>query len=293
MSNDENQNEKTDTDKDENISISELQTNIDIKWSHQHEKILIDWADKAMCYRWLHAKANRKYYKLNAMFTIPVIIISTLTGTANFAQDKFADDQREYAVMAIGSMNILAGIVTTIQQFLKIAELNEAHRVSCVAWDKFFRNIKVELAKHPDERIPVKGMMKWAKEEFDRLIETSPVIPQVTIHEFLHAFKKTPDFELISKPEICDELISIEKFRYKATIDDNENLPDKLPNDTVINIDNESKDKNYDIIKQFYKDFYKINERNPIESEITNRYGDINIDEINSIILQLNVELSP
>ena len=175
MSNDENQNEKTDTDKDENISISELQTNIDIKWSHQHEKILIDWADKAMCYRWLHAKANRKYYKLNAMFTIPVIIISTLTGTANFAQDKFADDQREYAVMAIGSMNILAGIVTTIQQFLKIAELNEAHRVSCVAWDKFFRNIKVELAKHPDERIPVKGMMKWAKEEFDRLIETNLV----------------------------------------------------------------------------------------------------------------------
>ena len=25
-----------------------------IDWSSQHEKILVDWADKATCYKWLH-----------------------------------------------------------------------------------------------------------------------------------------------------------------------------------------------------------------------------------------------
>ena len=25
-----------------------------IEWSPEHEQILIEWADKAMCYRWLH-----------------------------------------------------------------------------------------------------------------------------------------------------------------------------------------------------------------------------------------------
>ena len=51
----------------------------DMKWQPQHTKILIDWADKAMCYRWLHTKCTHKYTLANAWFTIPVIIISTLT----------------------------------------------------------------------------------------------------------------------------------------------------------------------------------------------------------------------
>ena len=54
-----------------------------IEWKEEHETILIDWADKAMCYRWLHSKANTMYSVRNAWFTIPVIIISTVTGTAN------------------------------------------------------------------------------------------------------------------------------------------------------------------------------------------------------------------
>ena len=53
--------------------------------------------------------------------------------------------------MIIGGVNIIAGIAITIQQFLKISELNEAHRVSSISWDKFHRKIKVEHAKSPTE----------------------------------------------------------------------------------------------------------------------------------------------
>ena len=116
-----------------------------INWKEEHERILVEWSDKAMCYRWLHSKANTLYYHRNAMFTIPVIIISTLTGTANFAQDRFDDSYKEYAILGIGAFNIIAGIISTIHQFLKISELNESHRVSSIAWGKFHRNIKVEL----------------------------------------------------------------------------------------------------------------------------------------------------
>ena len=66
--------------------------------------------------------------------------------------------------MIVGGFNILAGIITTVQQFLKITQLNEAHRVSSIAWDKFYRNIKIEIAKHPVERINVHHMLKMCKE---------------------------------------------------------------------------------------------------------------------------------
>ena len=118
------------------------------QWGEEHEKILVDWADKAMCYKWLHSQANSSYSIKAKWFTIPVIIISTLTGTANFAQERVPSSVLNIYVMVVGGLNITAGIISTIAQFLKINELVESHRVSSIGWDKFYRNIKVELAKN-------------------------------------------------------------------------------------------------------------------------------------------------
>jgi len=204
-----------------------------VLWTEAHEDILVEWADKAMCYRWLHTKAHTKYSRANTMFTIPVIIMSTITGTANFAQDRFPEGIREYATMGIGAINIFAGILTTISQFLKISELNEAHRVAGIAWDKFYRNIKVELAKTPVERSPVIQTLKMAKEEFDRLMETSPAIPDEITLLFEATFTEGENigdmaedalsarqraFLALKKPEICDELVTCKQYVYKEPL---------------------------------------------------------------------------
>jgi hypothetical protein len=160
-----------------------------IEWTPDHEKILVEWADKALCYKWLHEKSHGIYSKKNTWLTIPVIVMSTLTGTANFAQARVPEQYVGIFTMAVGSVNIFAGILTTIQQYLKISELNEAHRVSAISWGKFYRNIKVELAKSPSERTPVVQMIKIAKEEFDRLIETSPNIENTIIQQFKTTFE--------------------------------------------------------------------------------------------------------
>ena len=190
------------------------------KWTAEHENILVEWADKAACYRWLHGKCHTHYRRSNYWFTLPVIIMSTLTGTANFAQDRFSDDIKPWVAVGIGGVNIIAGILTTIQQFLKISELNEAHRVSSIAWDKFYRNTKVELAKAPKERTNVLQQLKASKEEFDRLMETSPAISDKVIATFNEVFSGTATREQIAadmaarraaftqlkKPEICDTI---------------------------------------------------------------------------------------
>lgn len=133
--------------------------------------------------------------------------MSTLTGTANFAQDKIPAQYLNVATMAIGGVNLIAGILTTIQQFLKIGELNESHRVSAIAWGKFYRNVRVELAKAPEERTPVVQMLKYAKEEFDRMIETSPSLSDKTVKLFKSTFAKNGQkFSELNKPEICDNL---------------------------------------------------------------------------------------
>ena len=255
--------------------FSIVPSNLNAEWTLEHERILVEWADKAMCYRWLHSRSNIMYSSLNTWYTIPVIIISTVTGTGNFAQERVPLSYQNYFVMVIGAFNILAGIITTIQQFLKITQLNEAHRVASIAWDKFYRNIKIELAKHPDERMNVTQMIKISKEEYDRLMETSPVIPDKIIKKFKMEFKdegqdidddKPKIMPKIIKPEICDSLISTDVYRNKWSSEENQN---KKKNQLM------SKEKqNLEIITGFQKTFHDLNNRDPLDSEIIDNLKD-------------------
>jgi hypothetical protein len=250
-------------------------------WKSEHETILVEWADKAMCYRWLHARSHQAYSKTNAWFTIPVIIMSTLTGTANFAQDRFSDDIKPYMQMAIGAVNIFAGILTTIAQFLKVGELNESHRVSSISWDKFYRNIKVELAKSRIERMNVTHMLKMCKEEYDRLMETSPSINESIINKFQTTFPsnktiknhdENEDIE-IKKPEICDELISTSEILYQED-EDYEEI--KLQEAKLQSTKRRQKtqEKQESEINNFIDRFQHMHNRKPLVGEVIDNLQD-------------------
>jgi hypothetical protein len=218
------------TTNENNDSVTEM-TQPYVEWSEDHENIIIDWADKALCYKWLHDKAHISYSTKNTWFTIPVIIMSTLTGTANFAQDRIPEEYLNAATMGIGAVNLIAGILTTIQQFLKISELNESHRISSIAWGKFYRNVKIEISKAPSERTPVVQLLKHSKEEYDRLVETSPSLSDQVIKLFMTTFsggelnmdendesklnRKQLIFRELKKPDICGSIEPTAHFLYK------------------------------------------------------------------------------
>ena len=184
-------------DNDDNLSTdgSKGPSLVQPPWDEQYEKVLIEWADKAQCYRWLHGRSYALYRVKAMWYTIPVIIMSTITGTANFAQERFPENIKPIAVITIGSINLIAGIITTISQYLKVNELLESHRAANLSWDKFVRDVKMELAKDPREHGDVPGQreppitcMTKFKETFDRLMEVSPNIEDGVIAEFAFRF---------------------------------------------------------------------------------------------------------
>ncbi len=180
------------------------------KWTSEQEYLLAEWAEKASCYRWLHGRAEKKYRKANYSFTIPVIIMSTLTGTANFAMDSFVpEEHKKTAMAAVGGVNILAGIISTLQNFLRYAELMESHRASGISWSKLNRDICIELALDPPRRKPARDFLNICRAEYDRLIEQSPMIDDSIIAQFHHKF---PNIE-INKPEMCNGLDKCEIYK--------------------------------------------------------------------------------
>jgi len=279
-----------------------------IEWTPEHETILVDWADKALCYKWMHQRAHLQYSKKNTWFTIPVIIMSTFTGTANFAQDRIPEEYINIATMIIGTINLIAGILTTIQQYLKISELNESHRVSSIAWGKFYRNIKVEISKSPDERTSVFSLLKHSKDEFDRLIESSPSLSPYIINLFITTFSGgTPEYDEngleiklntkqklfndLKKPDICGEMQTTAFYLYKRK----EPVPStkKIGKPLITTIAQkviENKNKK-DEVKEFIKLFESQKKRLPIKNEIiSNMEHAVPIEIIESVYNEMNLK---
>jgi len=143
-------------------------------WNDTEVRLLKKWGEQSASYRVLHNKAYRKYKYRNIIFTLPVIILSTITGTANFSQGTITELYPRcelYLPLIIGALNLLAGIITTITQFLRISELMEAHRNSSISYGKFARNISTELSLPPSERT-YNGIdyILICRNEMDRLI---------------------------------------------------------------------------------------------------------------------------
>ena len=172
-------------------------------WTDELEKLAADWTDRAQCYRWMHDKSYQTLALYNQYMMIPVIILSTLAGTANFGLDTIFPDptsqNKKIATLGIGSIGILTGIITTLANFFRYAQLSEAHSGAAISWAKFARLLIIELSLHPNERSDAFTFLKMFRVELDRLIEQSPVIPEFIILRFNKEFDTKTD---LKRPEI-------------------------------------------------------------------------------------------
>ena len=258
------------------------------EWTDECEALLAEWSEKASCYRWLHGRSEKSYQKWYYGFSIPVIILSTLTGAANVGMDSFVpQESKSLASAIVGGVNIFAGIVSTLQNFLKVAELMEGHRIAGVSWGKLQRNIAIELALDPKRRVLQTDFLKLSRAEYDRLIEAGPIVDDGIIAQFNKKFK---NYE-VSKPSICngldkcniykiDKTIEMNKLEFEEGIEDlieKENMsPKKVPLD--IKIDNLK--KNDEIVDLIPKKNIKldISNANIVEA------NDDNDDDANIVV---------
>jgi hypothetical protein len=174
-------------------------------WTREIEKLMAEWADKAICYRWMHEKTERIYKSKDYAYMFPVIILSTVTGAANFALDSYITDpdDKKNAQLALGTLSIVTGIISTIANRLGYASGSEAHKGAAVMWGKFQRLIAIELSLHPNERTDCMHFLKTCRTELDRLIEQSPTIPDAVIQACKKEFAHYPK---VRKPEIVGDI---------------------------------------------------------------------------------------
>jgi hypothetical protein len=190
----------------------ELPENIE-KWSEEIEELLAEWGEVALCYQYLHSFSERKYKRKFHHYQIPIIILSTLTGTANFATESYVpEDYKQGFSAGVGSLNLLCGVLGTLLSFLRYSEVYEGHRIAALAWSKLSRNIEIELSLGQEKRKNCRDFLKVMRAEYDNLMESSPSIDLDVIRMFNSKFEgKYPN---IRKPIIVNGLREIKPYSH-------------------------------------------------------------------------------
>lgn len=186
-------------------------------WSDEIEELLSEWAEVSMCYSYLHNYSTRKYKHKYHHLQIPIIILSTLTGTANFATDSYVPTDYQHGFSAgVGTLNIACGILGTLLAFLKYAELYEGHRISALAWSKLSRTIEIELSLQDCKRKPCRDFLKICRSEYDNLLESSPNIDL----DIIGMFNKKFDGKYLGvrRPVICNGLKEIKAYKIEVVV---------------------------------------------------------------------------
>lgn len=133
------------------------------------------------------------YRRRGYHFTIPVIIMSTISGVMAFNQSISDSTIGQYS---IGGVNIFVGIITTIYKFLDYSSYEHQHKILSVEYMHLFEDLRSVLSKHPKNRpnaiTYVEKIEIKRQELYDNFIIISDDVRKAFKNKYKHTIKDLP-----------------------------------------------------------------------------------------------------
>jgi hypothetical protein len=181
-----------------------------IHWSNPLEDLIAQEGEKCRGLAWIHQHAEQSLSTKNNRIQIPVIVLSTLCGTASVGSSSLFGGEAGISNIAIGFVSIAVGVLNTLGNYFAYARKAEAHRIAYLHYSKLFSWVNVELSLPRNERMLPAEMLKQIRDEMERLAETTPSPPEFILSQFNHKFKSYTD---VARPAETNGLQKIVVFR--------------------------------------------------------------------------------
>ena len=139
-------------------------------WTPKVEKLLQDWHRRVYAAQTAYYEEAERFRRRNYQLGIPVVIISSLVGTA-----VFADVQTKWLV---GSVSILAAVLASLQTFLKFGENATLHGAAADWFAAIRRDIEQTLALPPNMRGKPKVCLDNVRQEMNKAGQKSPELSE-------------------------------------------------------------------------------------------------------------------
>jgi hypothetical protein len=183
-----------------------MEVNKNIEWSVNLEEYFADLGEKSYCYGYLHKKAEAVYVYRRNFIDLPVIVLSTIVGTLSIGNSSLFGDMEQLAGIVIGCISLFVGVLNTVGTYFGWSKRAENHRLSSIQYNKLYRFISIELSLPRKERMQCADLLKVVRDQYERLQEVSPLIPEGILNDFKDRFKEYKD---ISKPSEANGLEAI------------------------------------------------------------------------------------
>jgi len=141
-------------------------------------ELLARWFEICKNYSHLHHLSFDYYRKVNYLMMMPIMIITTLTGSFNLVLSFYPT--LIYIQIVLGVLGLIAGMISSMYNFLEIPQLQEQHNLFSARFEKYGRTIEMELVLYKNKSKTYASLaefIKIIKSEIDHLVDNGPFIP--------------------------------------------------------------------------------------------------------------------
>jgi hypothetical protein len=121
-----------------------------LSW-HEAKHLLDEWHLRITTAQFGHQLQTERTHDWNLILGIPVVIATTVVGTAAFAAiNNTASNRWKFAA---GIVSIGAAVLAALQTFFGFGDRSERHRIAATRYAAIRRSIELALAKHDTQAV--------------------------------------------------------------------------------------------------------------------------------------------
>ena len=164
----------------------EIETETETETETESEIYLKKIADKANMYYRLYTADYNYNNNLVTYSIIPIIIISTFTGTATIFQPYVNPDNQSIYLIIIGCCNIIAGLLTLLKEYFRLFNMEQTFSHVAIPFNQLYDEIRWHLALRENDRGDNIEFIHKCNQRLCRMLETSPYISKYAMNKIIN-----------------------------------------------------------------------------------------------------------
>jgi hypothetical protein len=193
----------------------------EVRWSADLEAYFKQVGERSQCLGIIHSHAEKMFGGRKTGFELPIIVMGAVTGFLSVGSAQIFDGW-SFTPVVLGVASLFVSVLNTTNSYFAFAKRQEGHRIASIQYAKEYRFLQIELALPREERMSAHDLLKKVKDDYDRLAEVSPPLPDESVAFFKSTYKEAG----IAKPEEANGLTAIHVFVEPArTAGSNDDTP--------------------------------------------------------------------
>jgi len=183
------------------------QISSEVRWSADLEAYFKQVGERSQCLGIIHSHAEKMYGGRKTGFELPIIVMGAVTGFLSVGSAQIFDGWA-FTPVVLGVASLFVSVLNTTNSYFAFAKRQEGHRIASIQYAKEYRFLQIELALPREERMSAHDLLKKVKDDYDRLAEVSPPLPDESVGFFKATYKEAG----VAKPEEANGLTAIHVF---------------------------------------------------------------------------------